>query len=213
MLCSNCSHILRPIVVSDIDGTLSQYHEDITRFSSRYFDKAPPTFAYDGFGPFRDYLELTQAEHRAMKLAYRQGGNKRFVKPYPNAREVLSGIRSYGVEIWVATTRPWQRLDNVDPDTREWLRRNGIEIDGLLYGDDKYEQLIETVDKDRIVACFEDLPQQMSFGSLLDLPMYQIYRPHNETTSARWQPGGSLPEAGRWALERLDVWRDLHAAR
>ena len=117
------------------------------------------------------------------------------------------------MEIWLATTRPWQRLDNVDPDTREWLRRNGIEIDGLLYGDDKYQQLIETVEQERIVACFEDLPEQMGIGDRLGLPMYQIYRPHNETAAARYSNGGGLPEAGRWALERLDVWRDLHAAR
>src|SRR4051812_39188156 len=82
MKCSDCSKRVKPIVVSDIDGTLSMYHEAITSFSARYFGTDAPRDPYYGDEPFRDYLGLTQEQHRAMKLAYRQGGNKRFVTPW-----------------------------------------------------------------------------------------------------------------------------------
>lgn len=207
MKCSDCSKVVRPIVVVDIDGTLAMHHEDITRFCSRYYDKAPPTFPYDGSESFADYLGLPIDEYRAMKLAYRQGGNKRFVKPYPGAADFMKGLWTIGVEIWVATTRPYQRLDNIDPDTREWLRRNDMKIDGLLYGDDKYDQLVETVDPVRIVAVFEDLDEQMLIGTKLLLPMFQVYRPHNE--AIRWF-GGSLDEAFCYARDRQTDWNIAH---
>lgn len=207
MKCSDCSKDVRPIVAVDIDGTLAMHHEDITRFCSRYYAKAPPTFPYDGGESFADYLELTIDEYRALKLAYRQGGNKRFVKPYPGALDFMTSLHILGAEIWVATTRPYQRLDNIDPDTREWLRRNEIEIDGLLYGDDKYQQLIETVDAERIIAVFEDLDEQMVIGSKLLLPMFQVYRPHNETS--RWF-GGDLGDAWLFARDRFTDWTIDH---
>lgn len=206
MKCTECNKEIKPVIGVDIDGTLAQYHETVTMFSSRYFDRPHPDELYDGNGPFREYLGLTQAEHRAMKLAFRQGGNKRMMPPYPYVDDFFNDIRYLGAEVWVATTRPWQRLDNVDPDTQEWLRRCGIEIDGLLYGDDKYEQLILAVGIERIVGVFDDLPDQIDHARVLGLPAYQIWRPHNSFSSTRRVPGGNLSEAPRWVARRIDEW-------
>lgn len=208
MKCSDCSRHVRPIVVSDIDGTLAMYHSAVTEFCGNYFDILMPGMQYTGNQPFRDYLGITQEEHRAMKLAYRQGGHKRFVPMYPGADEFMSDLHGQGVEIWVATTRPYNRLDNIDPDTVEWLRRHDIKVDGLLYGEDKYEQLINTVDASRIVACFEDLEDQMFKGQELGLPMYQIDRPHNSHVDCRWPPErrGNFRQAYKFAVDQLATW-------
>lgn len=210
--CSSCSKRVLPIVVSDIDGTLAQYHETIAGFCGQYFDKAMPVMLYDGTVPFRDYLGITQAQHRAMKLAYRQGGFKRFVPMYPGADELINDVRMLGAEVWVATTRPYQRLDNIDPDTQEWLRRNRIHVDGLLYGEDKYAQLVGTVNQDRIVACFEDLPIQLDIGHQLGLPMFRVSRSHNvDVSGAPWAtPGGNLRQAFVFARNRLVAWENAH---
>jgi hypothetical protein len=48
------------------------------------------------------------------------------------------------------------RLDNVDPDTREWLRRHKIPYDHLLYDEKKYRTLSAIVDADRVVAVLDD---------------------------------------------------------
>jgi hypothetical protein len=206
VLCSKCSVRVRPIVVSDIDGTLSQYHVSVTTFCGDYFDKTMPVMPYIGDKPFREYLGITQQEHRAMKLAYRQGGFKRFIPAYPGASDLLNDLRMLGAEVWVATTRPWDRLDNIDPDTREWLRRNQIWVDGLLYGEDKYDQLLEAVDRTRIVACFEDLGEQMEIGGDLGLPMFQIYRDHNTYPGKRWPQGGNLRQAFTFARDAMAKW-------
>ena len=71
---------------------------------------------------------------------------------YDDAVQFMQQLAAHGVEVWIATTRPWMRLDNIDPDTREWLARNEIPWDYMIYGEDKYEQLLERVDRERVLA-------------------------------------------------------------
>ena len=87
------------------------------------------------------FMGVTLRDYRECKLAYRQGGLKRFMPCYPGASELATALRRRGAEVWICTTRPYLRLDSIDPDTREWLRRNKIKYDAILYGDDKYREL------------------------------------------------------------------------
>src|SRR5687768_1006943 len=147
MLCTRCNTKVRPVVSWDLDGVLGDYHGHFTDFCKKYWKHAMswPNAPYDGSIEFEEWLGLTKIEYREAKLAYRQGGWKRWMPAYPFASEAVRTVNLAGCEIWIATSRPWQRHDNIDPDTREWLRRNNISYDGLLYGDDKYGQLCEAV--------------------------------------------------------------------
>ncbi len=163
MLCSKCSEQLKPIVAVDIDGTLGDYHEHFHAFAEAYVGRPlgrASTDCYNGDDEFSEYLQLDKALYRQIKLAYRQGGLKRSMPLFPQAKNLMWWLRQEGVEIWVTTTRPYLRLDGIDPDTREWLRRNDIPYDGLLYDEDKYQVLAERVDPARVVAIVDDLPEQ-----------------------------------------------------
>lgn len=212
MRCTHCSREVKPVIGLDIDGTLARYHEAVEQHADLYMGRKPAVGRepWDGEGNFEDYLGLTQAEYRAVKLAYRQGGNKRWIRPYAGAREFIEEMQDAGAEVWVATTRPYQRLDNIDPDTQEWLHRLGVEVDGLLYGDDKYIQLMSVVDKDRIIGIFDDLAVQIDNARAIGLPAFQVHRPHNRATSERREPGGSLSYAATWGRQRIDEWRMKH---
>lgn len=207
MLCSRCSSNLAPVVVFDIDGTLAQYHEPFTTFCDDYF-ATRLHHGWDGKGNFEDYLGLTRPQYRDAKLAYRQGGNKRWAPLYPGMRAmVMAAKEDLGADIWIATTRPWNRLDNVDPDTQEWIRRFSLPVDGLLYGDDKYRQLIKAVDPERIVAVVEDLGEQVEEANRLRLPVIQIERTHNQAASARRMPRGNIDTVSGWVQHRIDQWK------
>jgi FMN phosphatase YigB (HAD superfamily) len=212
MLCTQCGEKIRPVVCFDIDGTLGDYHTHFRDFCNNYFGFRVPGVGssdkpYNGSCDFEDWLGLTRIEYREAKLAYRQGGTKRWMPIYPYAAEAVGVIKDAGAEVWIATTRPWQRLDNIDPDTREWLRRHELHYDGLLYGDDKFNQLCQAVDPDRIVAVIEDLPGMFDMGVKLNLPMIQVWRPHNDSPGARRNPSGMLPDCTQWALQRVLNWR------
>ena len=161
MLCTRCGEVIRPVVALDIDGTLGDYHGHFIDFANEYLDVSASGM-YNGAIPFKQWFMgdtgCTEADWYAAKLAYRQGGMKRSMPIYPGATTLAQEIRRHA-ELWVTTTRPYLSLDNIVPDTVEWLRRNEIEYDGMLFDEDKYSQLVQRVDPDRIVAVIDDLPE------------------------------------------------------
>jgi hypothetical protein len=67
------------------------------------------------------------------------GRDEALQRPIIGGQTFVDTLRAEGAEVWLTTTRPHDRFDRVDPDTREWCRRNGINFDGLLYDGDKME--------------------------------------------------------------------------
>ncbi len=125
---------------------------------------------------------------------------------FPGAQSFVNEILKVA-EVWIATSRPWQRLDNIDPDTIEWLNRNNLHFDGIVYGDDKYELLANAVEKDRIVGVVDDLTEQLKKADLLGLPTCQVYRPHNQ--NERWTPGSEgFDPIAWWVQERVGLWNE-----
>jgi hydroxymethylpyrimidine pyrophosphatase-like HAD family hydrolase len=219
MLCSHCSEEVKPIVAIDIDGTLGDYH-------AHFIDYARKTYLgiatgsrygmYDGTEPFREWCERTMrvdaTQFRAIKLAYRQGGLKRSMPVYEGAIELVAGLREAGAEIWLTTTRPYLRLDNVDPDTRFWLDRHAIVFDGMLYDEDKYAVLAQRVDRERVVAVLDDLPEQYDaarheFGGHVPILRCNDYNRNVQ----RERVALTLTMAANFIKASIDDWRAAHA--
>jgi hypothetical protein len=167
MLCSKCSEVVRPVVAIDIDGTLGDYHGHFVRFAAEWLGRsfvAVGAELYDGTARFSEWFcasfNVDLATFRSIKLAYRQGGMKRTMPVYPGAANFVNSLSEFA-EVWITTTRPHDRYDRVDPDTREWLSRNGVEYDGLLYEDAKMEALASRVDPSRVAFVLDDLPETL----------------------------------------------------
>lgn len=214
MRCTDCHKPLRPVVAVDIDGTLGQYHQHFLTFAEgwlgRYVDPR-----YDGSVDLAMWLGVSKDIYRQVKLAYRQGGMKRTMPPYEGVLDLTSALVLAGCELWITTTRPYMRLDNVDPDTREWLRRNvgemGVHYDGLIYDEDKYARLVEIVGPDRVVGVVEDLPEQFARALNLGLGPLMIKRQHNEfmwNALAHEEKAATLNIAGDKLTQRIRGWLD-----
>lgn len=216
MKCTECSGVVRPIMVWDIDGTLTRYHSDLGEFLVRYYNLPYALMRagaeWDGEGNFEDQFGLTQTEYRAGKLAFRQGGHKRVATTWQDGGLMaVQELAERGVETWYATTRPWARLDNVDPDTKFWIKRHHLPIDGILFDDDKYETLIANhVDPERIIGIVEDLPEQYDAADRLGLPVMQVARAHNSGRSGNRPRRGNMRQVRQWALQNLQDWNELH---
>lgn len=139
----------------------------------------PDPAANTGGVPFYKHLGMSKHTYRQCKLAYRQGGMKRSMPCYDGASELTRQIRNKGVQVWICTTRPYLRLDNIDPDTRHWLRRNRIQYDGVIYGEHKYRDLVKIHGKDKVIAVVDDLPEMVD--QALDLGLWVCLRsqPYN----------------------------------
>jgi hypothetical protein len=179
----------RPCVALDIDGTLGDYHGHFTRFAEQWLgrDLPDPLFNTEGV-PFYRWLGMGKSTYRQCKLAYRQGGMKRSMPAYEGASELTRYIRGQKCDVWICTTRPYLRLDNIDPDTRHWLRRNKIQYDGVIFGDNKYKQLRDIVGADQVLFVVDDLPEQIKKAWRQNLTAMLRSQPYNLS----WAPAYDL---------------------
>lgn len=207
LLCSSCYGTVRPVVALDIDGTLGDYHGSLLDFAERWLGVSGTGWpmTYDGSVRLAEHMGIEDHVYRAMKLAYRQGGGKRMMPPFPGAVDLTHALREWGVEIWLTTTRPYNRFDSTDPDTRHWLDRHGFEWDHLLYDDDKYARLIEQVDPGRILAVLEDEPGNYDRAVELNLPIWLRKTRYNRAIH-RTHEIGSLAEALAGLAPNIESW-------
>lgn len=197
--------VLRPVVGIDVDGTLGEYHEHFAAYAEGFLQR-PVIRHWDGTIPFWKCFGVSKARYREMKLGYRQGRMKRSMPVIPGAPELTRAVRRAGAELWVCTTRPWLRLDNIDPDTRFWLRNNGFQYDGVLFGDKKYRDLAGLVGIGRVVAVLDDEPAQALVATRLNLPAHLIDRPYNqEGEGSRLY---DIEAATKYIVEQVRKWRE-----
>lgn len=226
LLCSNCRQTVKPVVAIDIDGTLGDHHGHFQGFAETYVDRrlgpdhADQTYAgmwrKPGMAPwdaepysydeeFSDWLGLEKELYRDIKLAYRQGAMKRRMPKFEGASSLTQMMQEAGVEVWLCTTRPYLRLDNIDPDTREWLNRHHINYDGLIYGEDKYHRLADIVGPERVIGVLDDLPEMFDEAEMLGLRPIQKRNGHRNS-ALREPHATTLLEAYDVLIGRLNTW-------
>lgn len=206
MKCTDCNQEVLPVVAVDVDGTISDYHFHLIHFIRDYYDLPhEAVIKFDGSEGISEYLGITKDEYRSAKLAYRQGGQKRLQPVLPGVAQMFRVLREWGVEVWVTTTRPYQRFDSTDPDTRFWLDRHGIDYDHLLYDDDKYVRLSEIVDPARVIAVLDDLPDKYDEAESVGLDPILVKNPWNRAVH-RPVEAASLNHALMIIKGRMERW-------
>lgn len=123
-------------------------------------------------------------------------------------KSVVQDIRErLKVQVWICTTRPWQRLDNIDPDTQFWLQRNFGRVDGVIYGEDKYEDLIDIVGKERILGVIDDLPENVRRAGSLGLRAALRAGDHNAAWRQQY-PTIPVIEHNTAIYSQVATWKD-----
>jgi hypothetical protein len=172
---------MKPVVAVDLDGTLGDYHGHFLRFAESWYGRTMPTASEINPGlPLHRFMRTSKSTYRQCKLAYRMGGLERSMPVYPGASQLTRLIRRAGAELWIATTRPYLKLDQVSVDTRHWLKRNHIQYDHLIWGEYKYRDLVKNVGKDRVVCVLDDLPEMCSQAGSLGLNVLMRDQPYNK---------------------------------
>lgn len=214
-LCGRCFSHIKPVVAVDLDGTLGDYHAHFLAFAGGYFSWPRFDWEFHGGaeGSFREYVMQTtgisERDWHNVKLAYRQGGMKRTMPMFIGAQAFCWAVRDAGAELWITTTRPYLSLDNIVPDTEEWLRRYDIAHDGLLFDDDKYRILAERVDPERVVAIFDDLPEYVAAANKVFPGRGWLVR-GNWNRAVRQALICDLDSAVDIAINEVNHWKEAH---
>lgn len=225
MLCSNCGQSVRPIICLDIDGTMGDYHKHFIKFTLAYLGERPTLLdatvnSYLGEGTMRDWfcdlLDVSPDTWYDIKLAYRQGAQKRSMPCYPWGPN-LTHLLKDRAEIWITTTRPYLRLDGVDPDTRFWLDNNGFYFDYLLYDEEKYGELAKRVDRRRVVAVVDDLPEELASAAHFLGDVGILYRATHNKIYWDEYPGDQIAHDGQTIKQiidrRLNDWYERYGTQ
>jgi len=161
-------------------------------------------------GPFYKQLGMSRAVYRQCKLAYRMGGMKRSIPVFEGASDLTRAIRGAGVRIAACTTRPYLHMSTIDLDTQHWLKRNGIQVDHILYGEHKYRDLVKSVGRQRIVCALDDDISQLTVASRVGIvPLLRqntankLYEPSNGMMAV-W----TLKAAQETILELIDMHKN-----
>jgi hypothetical protein len=216
--CSDCHREIKPVAAIDIDGTLADYHERFINFAVNWlghgYYKPRGQLAYDGTEPHREWftrvMNVDVTTFRTIKLAFRQGGMKRTMPIYRESVQTVEYARSCGADVWLTTTRPWERFDRVDPDTRHWLSEHNIEFDGLIYDDAKMKALAERVDPELVIAVVDDLTEVLQEANELFPNAVTILRKTIHNRGVTWRHEGYMGDVRRWINESVQRWRNRY---
>lgn len=176
-----------PIVALDVDGTLGDYHSHFLKFAQEWYGRPMPAASEINPGlPLHKFMQTSKSTYRKCKLAYRQGGLERSMPAYPGARELAASIRKSGAEVWVATTRPYLKYDQLYSDTLHWLRRHRIQYDAVIHGPNKYREINRIAGESRsgpgisrVAAVLDDLPEMIEQANGLGMPALLRDQPYN----------------------------------
>jgi hypothetical protein len=208
----------------DVDGTIADYHRQFFYFAEAWlgtFSEAQSWINnFRGQAELNEFMGLDKRLYRQIKLAYRQGGMKRSMPTMPGFEKLMDILRHLDVEVWITTTRPYLQVGNIDDDTREWLRRNNVKYDHILYSDNKYDELRRQVGADRVACVLEDqISPEYVQARICNLNPILVKTPYNHDAVTKGSgvavvnPGDTangLEEAVDFMLVRLDAWRNFH---
>lgn len=197
-----------PVIALDIDGTLGDYHSHFLWFAENWLGRKMPSPMDINPGlPLHAFMGVEKEVYRECKLAFRQGGLKRFMPAYPGVARLSRKIREQGAEVWICTTRPYLRLDNIDPDTRDWLRRTKIQYDAVLFGEEKYAELKRQAG-DRVAGVIDDLPEQCekAIGQGFNVAIRE--QPYNDTWRSHLVSRvNNASEMISWCQTKIYQWK------
>lgn len=200
-------HVM-PVAGVDIDGTIAKYHSHFTAFANEWTGRAlgNPT-PYFGEDPFHVYLGLSKRQYREVKLAYRRSGLKRSMPTVFGSEEFVRRLRK-NCRVVFCTTRPYLSIDNIEPDTVEFLRRNGIKYDGLILGHLKYQALRDQYGEENILGVIDDDPAMVRSAIKSRLHARLITRASNSNHCSNDVPRvTNFVEATNFFDERFNEWR------
>lgn len=200
-----------PVIALDIDGTSGDHHGHFTKFAEGWVGRPLPSASqFTGGVPFHKHLGISRETYNQVKLAYRQGGLKRSMPVYEGIGEFTRYVRNQGVQVWICTTRPYLRLDNIDPDTRHWItKRAKMQHDAVLYGSHKYRDLAKAVGPERVIMVYDDLPKMLEQAMSVGMPACVRKQPYNDywVSSGKCVAVSSVAGMATVFDLALDVWR------
>lgn len=124
------------VCVFDIDGVLNDYPKTWIDFVN--------VSLCENFKNLNEVKDsLSYSKYKRLKEEYRVSGVKENLCVKKGAKEVINKLRSEGFKIIIISARPVIKYSSLYKQTTNWLAKNGIEYDNLIFSERKQFEVIK----------------------------------------------------------------------
>ena len=165
------------IIGVDIDGVLAAYPEHFLNFINKEIGtdyKVEDVTEYNIY----EALDLPHNTTKKLKGKFRETGEKRFIPILNGAKEFLDLFSEMGYKIVLLSARPYKKYKRIFADTQEWLDKNNLAHDAILWDEDKCNRLVREFGSNSVEFFVEDnLSNANSVAK--ECKVYLINKPYN----------------------------------
>ena len=151
----------RPIIITDIDGTLGDWRSAFISWSKSQGIKPEITDPVTSLMLDSD-LSIRYPNYYLLKEQFERGGGYRHILPYADAQDTLRKLQTeYNAFVIAVTARPVDRYHRIWYDTWTWLSSNRFWVDQLHMSAEPRILLADELNGNRDVILWEDDPGLM----------------------------------------------------
>ena len=122
----------------DIDGVLNYYPDTWVQFVN---DKTGSHFAT----LTEVKATLSYKSYKDLKYEYRECGIKAELEVRAGAKELLDELKRRSYRTMILTSRPFDEHISLFKQTVSWLDKNQLQYDGIIFGENKYVEILTQV--------------------------------------------------------------------
>lgn len=144
------------VVGVDIDGVLADYPDCFINYVN---DKVGTDFKVEDLNQYNLYEAITDIPTEVMKGLkhdFRKSGELKKVGVLSGAKKFLKTLKDKGYKIVLLSARPYKEYRRIFADTKEWLDKNDLIYDAILWDEDKLNRLIREFGEDNVSFFVED---------------------------------------------------------
>jgi len=156
----------RKIAILDIDGVLADYPGDFIDYFNYTLKSSHSTL---------DEVKKDRETYERIKSSYRAYGRKKDMGVKQGAIEFTHKLSDLGYTIILLTARPYEKYLRIYQDTLQWLRKNDIKHDAIIWDREKAKYIIKNLKNNNVVFCVEDeIPNALELS-----PVFPTYLMRN----------------------------------
>ena len=181
------SNLAETVIAVDLDGVLAEYPDHfvnwvyeakLTKSEKRQYDRdlhfgEPMTVLPLHW--LKNHLSFNR--YRALKSEYRKGGYELMMPPTYGAKSFIEWAKGIATVV-VITARPTEEYINCVTDTYDWLEKNGLRVDHVLFSANKHVEVLEKYPHTLFMV--EDHRYLANLVARWGYPVFLIDTPYNE---------------------------------
>lgn len=167
------------VVGIDIDGVLAEYPEGFIKFIEKKtkidLSKIKIT-SYNLYNIIGDVVGVEKM--KKLKHEFRMSGEKRNLDCIKGARQSMVQLKKKGYRLILLSARPYKEYPRIFADTIEWLNKNKIPFDAILWDENKEQRILREFPKLNFFV--EDCLSNAEKISSLNKKVYLIDKTYNQ---------------------------------